>query len=188
MANALILTGSTGRIILGPESDGTHGRIMLRIEDRGSDASASQTAILGDRHIRKIVDYLQGRAALNVPPSDIEAEQLVLGSVLAHTEFFRILVQDVSRRVFVDPVHQRIWDAIELLHGKGVAPTTEALRDYFECNDDLGEVGGPAYLTQLASRSCTLIVAAQLAGKLEDMRLAREAMAGRYDTDADIPF
>ena len=86
-----------------------------------------------------------------VPPHDLEAEQGVLGGVLAHGEdVLATIAASLGRGAFYDRRHGFIYEAMLKLYDKGqpvdLITTTSRLRD----DGQLDQVGGAAYLTELA--------------------------------------
>ena len=52
-------------------------------------------------------------------PNNIEAEQSVIGSILVTNEIFDEINTIISNNNFYDPMHQKIFAAIEILIYKG---------------------------------------------------------------------
>jgi len=65
-------------------------------------------------------------------PNNIEAEQSVLGSILLSNEIFDDVNTIVSSSNFYDPMHQKIFAAIEQLIFKGMLANPITLKNYFE--------------------------------------------------------
>ena len=53
-------------------------------------------------------------------PNNIEAEQSVIGSILVNNEIFDEINTIISNINFYDPMHQKIFSAIESLIYKGM--------------------------------------------------------------------
>ena len=53
-------------------------------------------------------------------PNNIEAEQAVIGSVLISNEIFDDISAIISEKNFYDPLHQKIYSAINNLIFKGM--------------------------------------------------------------------
>ena len=56
-------------------------------------------------------------------PNNIEAEQAVIGSILVSNEIFDEIGSIISSINFYDPMHQKIFNAIESLIYKGMLAT-----------------------------------------------------------------
>ena len=69
-------------------------------------------------------------------PNNIEAEQSVIGSILVSNEIFDEINIIVSSKNFYDPMHQKIFSAIESLIYKGMLANPITLKSYFENEKD----------------------------------------------------
>ena len=69
-------------------------------------------------------------------PNNIEAEQAVLGSILLTNEIFDEVNTIISNKNFYDPMHQKIFLAIENLIYKGMLANPITLKNYFENEKD----------------------------------------------------
>jgi len=65
-------------------------------------------------------------------PNNIEAEQSVIGSILVTNEIFDEISTIISSINFYDPMHQKIYSAIESLIYKGMLANPITLKNYFE--------------------------------------------------------
>ena len=82
-------------------------------------------------------------------PSNIEAEQALIGSVLVNNDIIDEISSIVSANKFFDPAHRKIFEVIENLNNKGMIANPITLKNYFENNSGLEEVGGIDYLVKL---------------------------------------
>ena len=64
-------------------------------------------------------------------PNNIEAEQAVIGSLLVNNEIFDEISTIISGINFYDPMHQKIFDAIDTLIYKGMLANPITLKNYF---------------------------------------------------------
>ncbi len=90
-------------------------------------------------------------------PNNIEAEQAVIGSVLTSNEIFDDLSSIISENNFFDPLHQKIYAAINNLIYKGMLANPITLKSYFENEKD--DLNVPEYLIKItkfatSSRQC----------------------------------
>ena len=84
---------------------------------------------------------------INQLPNNIEAEQAVIGSLLISNEIFDDISTILSEANFYDPLHQKIYSAINNLIYKGMLANPITLKSYFENeNDDLNV---PEYLIKI---------------------------------------
>ena len=77
-------------------------------------------------------------------PNNIEAEQSVIGSILLSNEIFDEISILISSKNFYDPMHQKIFSAIESLIYKGMLANPITLKNHFENQKD--ELNIPEYL------------------------------------------
>ena len=84
-------------------------------------------------------------------PNNIEAEQSVIGSILVSNEIFDEINTIVSSINFYDPMHQKIFSAIESLIYKGMLANPITLKNYFENEKD--EINVPEYLVKVTKFS-----------------------------------
>ena len=65
-------------------------------------------------------------------PNNIEAEQSVIGSILLSNEIFDEISLFITSKNFYDPMHQKIFNAIENLIYKGMLANPITLKNHFE--------------------------------------------------------
>lgn len=85
-----------------------------------------------------------------VLPHDLEAERAVLGCVLVHPETLTRVTRLTPRHFFRE-AHQRLWADIRAMDEAGVGIDFLTLKDHLRGAGQLDAVGGPAYLSALAS-------------------------------------
>ena len=64
-------------------------------------------------------------------PNNIEAEQSVIGSVLLANEIFDDINIIISSKNFYDPVHKKIFQALEKLIYSGLLANSITLKNYY---------------------------------------------------------
>ena len=72
----------------------------------------------------------------NELPNNIEAEQSVIGSVLLANEIFDDISIIISSKNFYDPIHKKIFEALEKLIYSGLLANPITLKNYFEKEKD----------------------------------------------------
>ena len=107
-------------------------------------------------------------------PQNIEAEQALLGALLANNKAFEKVSEFLRPEHFADPIHAKIYDIISKLISKGHIADVITLKNYFEQEGLLDEVGGYKYLVQLADSSSPLTNAEYYAQFIYDKYLRRE--------------
>ena len=82
-------------------------------------------------------------------PSNIEAEQALLVSVLVNNDIIDEVSTIVNNKEFYDPLHSKIYSIIESLHNKGMIANPITLKNSFQDDVGLSEIGGTEYLIKL---------------------------------------
>jgi replicative DNA helicase len=109
-----------------------------------------------------------------IPPSNLAAEQALLGALLANNKAFERVGEYLAPDHFADPVHGRIFQAIKRRVEAGQLADAVTLRAEFEHSGLLDEVGGPAYLAQLLSAMVGVINAGEYGQVIYDAWLRRQ--------------
>ena len=105
-------------------------------------------------------------------PNNIEAEQAVLGSILVSNEIFDEINIIISNINFYDPMHQKIFSAIESLIYKGLLANPITLKNYFENEKD--DLNIPEYLVKVTKFSTSSRQAIEYSKIIYDMFVRRE--------------
>jgi len=107
-------------------------------------------------------------------PNNIEAEQSVIGSILVSNDIFDEVSPIINYTKFYDPIHQKIFLAIENLISKGMLANPITLKNYFENDKNLIELEGHEYLVKITKFSTSLRQAIEYAKIIYDMHVRRE--------------
>jgi replicative DNA helicase len=105
-------------------------------------------------------------------PNNIEAEQSVIGSILVTNEIFDEISTIISSINFYDPMHQKIYNAIESLIFKGMLANPITLKNYFE--DEKDDLNIPEYLVKITKFSTSIRQAIEYSKIIYDMFVRRE--------------
>ena len=105
-------------------------------------------------------------------PNNIEAEQAVIGSILVSNDIFDEISTIISSINFYDPMHQKIYEAIESLVYKGMLANPITLKNYFE--DEKDDLNVPEYLVKITKFSTTVRQAVEYSKIIYDMFVRRE--------------
>jgi replicative DNA helicase len=105
-------------------------------------------------------------------PNNIEAEQSVIGSILVSNEIFDEINTIISNINFYDPMHQKIFSAIESLVYKGMLANPITLKNYFENEKD--DLNVPEYLVKITKFSTSSRQAIEYSRIIYDMFVRRE--------------
>ncbi len=114
-------------------------------------------------------------------PKNIEAEQALIGAVLANNKTFEKVSEFLRAEHFADPVHAKIFEILSNLISRGHVADVITLKNYFEQNGSLDEVGGYNYLIKLADSATPLTNAEYYAQFIYDKYLRRELIATGFD-------
>ena len=109
-----------------------------------------------------------------LPPSNLAAEQALLGALLANNKAFEKVADFLSADHFADPVHGRIFSSVARRIEQGQLADVVTLKAELEHADALAEVGGTAYLAQLLSSMVGIINAAEYGRSIHDAWLRRQ--------------
>ena len=110
----------------------------------------------------------------NKQPSNLEAEQALLGSVLINNDIIDEISSIINANTFYDPAHIKIYEVIENLNNKGMIANPITLKNFFEKDDMLNEVGGTEYLVKLTRFSGSAKQSVDYAKVIHEMYLRRE--------------
>ena len=105
-------------------------------------------------------------------PNNVEAEQAVIGSILLNNEIFDEINTIISNINFYDPLHQKIFSAIENLIFKGLLANPITLKNYFE--DEKDEINVPEYLVKITKFSTSVRQTIEYSKIIYDMFVRRE--------------
>ena len=107
-------------------------------------------------------------------PHNIDAEQGLLGALLVDNRTIEKIGDHFRAENFFMPAHQRIYTAVQTLIDRGQTASPVTLKNYFETDDDLKEVGGAEYLADLAASVVNVINVSDYASTIYDLHLRRE--------------
>ena len=105
-------------------------------------------------------------------PNNIEAEQSLIGTILVSNEIFDEINTIISSKNFYDPMHQKIFEAIESLIYKGMLANPITLKNYFENEKD--DLNVPDYLVKVTKFSTSSRQAIEYSRIIYDMFVRRE--------------
>jgi len=109
-----------------------------------------------------------------VPPHNYEAEQALLGAILANNRVFDKVNEFLRKEHFADALHGRIYDAAGTLIQRGQIANFLTLRNLFDQDPALVEAGGAKYLARLENAVVTIINAEDYGHTIHDLFLRRE--------------
>lgn len=109
-----------------------------------------------------------------IVPSNIIAEQMILGHILSDNENLNKINDFLKSIHFFDPLHKKIYESIDIFVEKGIIATPVTLKNYFDKDDVFKIKGGSQYLVDLASLATTIINIQDYAKVIYDLALRRE--------------
>jgi len=109
-----------------------------------------------------------------VLPCNIEAEQAVIASILVSNDIYDEISPILDAQKFFDPIHVKLYETIENLISKGLLANPITLKNYFENNEGLKELGGQEYLIKITKFSTSVRQAIDYAKIVQEMHLRRE--------------
>ena len=89
-------------------------------------------------------------------PKNIEAEQALIGAILANNKAFEKVSEFLKPQHFADAVHARIFEVMSTLMKRGHTADVITLKNYFEQEGILNDVGGVNYLVKLADSASVM--------------------------------
>jgi replicative DNA helicase len=119
------------------------------------------------------------------PPHNIEAEQALLGAVLVNNAAYHRVSDFLVAEHFAERVHGRIYAAIAKLIERGQIANPVTLKNLFDQDGALAEIGGAQYLARLATSMVTIINAADYGRTIHDLYLRRQLITIGEDTVND---
>jgi replicative DNA helicase len=133
-------------------------------------------------------------APARVPPHNYEAEQALLGAILANNRVFDRVNEFLRPEHFADALHGRIYEAAGTLIQRGQIANFLTLRNLFDQDPALIEAGGAKYLARLENAVVTIINAEDYGRTIHDLYLRRalinlgeEVVNDAFVFDLDVP-
>ena len=124
-------------------------------------------------------------ALLRTPPYNTEAEQALLGAILINNSAYLRVCEFLQSEHFGNAVHGRIFAAIGKLLGRGQVANPVTLKNLFDQDGALTEIGGAQYLARLAAAAATIINAEDYGRAVHDLFLRRELITVGEDVVND---
>ena len=125
-------------------------------------------------------------------PSNIEAEQAVIASILVSNDIYDEISPILNPQKFFDPIHVKLYETIEKLISKGLLANPITLKNHFENNEGLKELGGQEYLIKITKFSTSVKQTIDYANIVQEMHVRRElikisqSVLDEASTNADV--
>lgn len=119
--------------------------------------------------------------AFRRPPHNLAAEKSLLGAIFVNNRAYEKVGDFLRAEHFVLPEHGRIYAACGILIDRGQIADPVTLKRMFESDGGLQDIGGPAYLAELAESAVTVINAGEYGRLVHDLHLRRQLIAYGQD-------
>ena len=117
-------------------------------------------------------------------PHSIEAEQQLLGAILTNNDVYDRVASIIGPQHFYDPVHARIYETASARIAKNNLASPVTLKAFFEDDEGLKELGGPAYLARLAGAAISAFAVRDYASMIYDLAIRRDLIQLGQDISA----
>jgi replicative DNA helicase len=108
------------------------------------------------------------------PPHNLAAEMAVLGAILFDNNTHQRASENLKVGDFYDPAHQAIYAVLDRIITGGRVANGVTLREHFERDGQLAEIGGPRYLAELIDAAAFGPEVTEYARLIHDLALRRE--------------
>jgi replicative DNA helicase len=107
-------------------------------------------------------------------PANVEAEQALLGALLVNNDALQHIGDRLRPEHFHEPLHGRVFDAIQKFNDKGQIANPVTLKHFFDQDAALTDLGGGTYLAKLAASAVTVINISDYSHTIYDLALKRQ--------------
>ena len=146
----------------------------------------------GSRNTGMTIDEINAQYG-KLPPQAVEVEEAVLGALMLERDAYVTVADIIDTSSFYKEENQKIFEAIKFLSSNekpvDLLMVTQELKD----RDQLNEVGGPGYITQLTRRVASAAhiefhsrIIAQKFIQRELIRVSSEIQGKSYDDTIDV--
>ena len=125
------------------------------------------------------------REPIRIPPYNTDAEQALLGAMLINNAAYLRVSEFLQAEHFGNAVHGRLFAAIGKLIERGQIANPVTLKNLFDQDGALTEIGGAQYLARLASAAVTIINSEDYGRTIYDLYLRRELITVGEDVVND---
>jgi replicative DNA helicase len=122
--------------------------------------------------------------AASTMPHSTEAEQQLLGAILTNNDVYDRVASIIGPKHFYDPVHARIFEIASARIAKNNLASPVTLKAFMEDDEGLKELGGPAYLVNLAGAAVSAFAVRDYAQMIYDLSVRRDLIQLGRDISA----
>jgi replicative DNA helicase len=108
-------------------------------------------------------------------PANLAAEQALLGALLFDNAAYE-RIDGVEAHHFFEPFHQRMWEEMVRLIGRGQLAEPIVLMERFKADPAFGDLGGLTYLADMIDRAPPAANAPDYARLIYDLAMRRDAI------------
>ncbi len=126
---------------------------------------------------RSLAGAAEASTPYRVPPHNFEAEMALLGALLSNNRAYDRISEFLLPEHFADARHGKIYDAIKRLVEMGQVADPITLKNLFESDGALDDIGGADYLARLAASVVTIINTEDYGRTIFDRHLRRALIA-----------
>lgn len=127
-------------------------------------------------------------------PNNIHAEQILLGAILHDNEVLVKVNDQLQAEDFYHPVHRKVYQQINQFVDRGIVATPVTLKNIFDTDPTLSELGGAKYLSELVSLGATCFNPVDFARTIRDLglrrsliQIARSVLDDAYKQNEPLP-
>jgi replicative DNA helicase len=128
-----------------------------------------------------------------VLPTNVLAEQMLLGSILTNNEAYHKVSDFLQADHFYEPVHKRIFEAITIFIDRGMLANLVTLKNHFDQDESLKAMNQGEYLAQLSGLAATIInindyakTIVDLAARRSLINIGEDVVNGAYSPDIKL--
>ena len=118
---------------------------------------------------------------VRTPPSNVEAEESVLGSMMLSSEAIAEVVEEIKSEDFYRGSHRSIYEALVHLYSKGEPVDAVTAVEELKRRGDLEQVGGPLAVHELVEQVPTPAAARNYARIVHELALLRRLIKAAGD-------
>ncbi len=127
--------------------------------------------------LSNVTPLREGDGPYRAPPANVEAEMALLGAILVNNAAYHRVTEFLRHEHFTEPVNGRIFAAIGKLIERGQIANPTTLKNLFDQDGALAEIGGAQYLARIAASVVTIINAEDYGRIIYDLHLRRQLIA-----------
>lgn len=127
-----------------------------------------------------------------VLPANVQAEQMLIGAILVNHDYLNVVSEFLRVEHFFEPLHQKIYNAIEVITEKGLIATPVTLKSMLERDELFQNLGGSEYLGKLVTISMMVInpldygkIIYDLAVRRNLIKIGEEVVNDAYDSSLE---